>query len=140
VTNSRSTKGNSQIWRRRKCLSCSSLFTTHEIIDLSHLFVIKKSGNVERYNRIKLYSGIYGATVGSKVANREFLVDKITRETEKDLLGLKKKVIKSTEIADIVLNILRKFHTATFLRFLARNKNIETEAQMKREFSKYTKN
>lgn len=137
VTNSRLTKGNSQVWRRRKCTKCTSIFTTHEIIDLSHLLVIKKSGKAQKYSRAKLYSGIYGATISSKVPNREYTVDKITREIEGQLLALKTKEIRSEVITNIILSTLKKNHASTFLRYLAYAKNIQTEAQMKREFKKY---
>jgi transcriptional repressor NrdR len=137
VTNSRLTKKNSQVWRRRKCTQCKSIFTTHEIIDLSHLLVIKKSGKAQKFSRAKLYSGIYGATISSKVPNREYIVDKITRDVEAKLLALKTKETRSEVITDIILSTLKKNHAATFLRYLAYAKNIQTEAQMKREFKKY---
>ena len=86
VSNSRPTMNNSQIWRRRKCLKCKELFTTHEIIDLSHLVVVKKNGNKEKYSRVKLYSGIYNATVSSRPTERQKLVEKITRKVEKEIL------------------------------------------------------
>lgn len=137
VTNSRPTKDNTQIWRRRCCDSCKAIFTTHEIIDLSHLMVIKKSGKSEMFSRFKLFSGIYGATIGSKLPNRELRVEKMTREAEKEILALKEKHIQSQKIADIVLNILRHESPSTFLRFLAYNKNPKTESQILREIKKY---
>lgn len=139
VTNSRLTKGNAQVWRRRQCLRCQETFTTHEVIDLSQLVVQKKSGRTQRFSHMKLYSGIYGATIGSKTPERENHVDKITRVVEQEILALKKKSVTSDEIADIVLRILRTANTATFLRYLAYCKDTTNEAQMKREFNKYTK-
>lgn len=137
VTNSRPTKENTQIWRRRVCDNCKEIFTTHETIDLSHLVVMKKSGKSEMFSRYKLYSGIYGATIGSKLPNREVRVEKMTREAEKEILALKEKHISSNIIADIVLNILRRESPSTFLRFLAYNKNPKTEKQIVREIKKY---
>lgn len=137
VTNSRATKNNSQIWRRRRCSSCKTIFTTHEIIDLSHIVVVKKTGIPERFSRVKLYSGIYGATIGSKLPNREFIVDKITRDVERQILFLKKKRVLSTEISDIVLASLKKTSPTTFLRYLAYNKNPKTSGEILREITKY---
>src|SRR3989339_387514 len=91
VTNSRPSRGNVQIWRRRKCLNCGEIFTTHEIIDLSQLVVIKKSGKTEMFSHIKLYSGIYGATIGARLPNREKTAEKFTRDVERQILFLKKK-------------------------------------------------
>lgn len=137
VKNSRSTRKNSQIWRRRFCLNCKQTFTTHEIIDLSHLFVIKKSNKPERFSRLKLYTGIFSASRASEIPNREYFIDKIFQEVEYQILFMKKKQIKSQEITNIVLKTLRKRHTATFLRFLIYSQDIQSEAQLKKELSKY---
>ncbi len=139
VTNSRLTKNNSQVWRRRKCLRCHEPFTSHELIDLSHLMVKKKSGKIQKYSRMKLYAGIYGATISSKTPNREYIVDKITREAEQQILALKKKQISSVEIANIVMGILKHVHPRTFLRMLAYHADIRTEADMVREFNRYSR-
>jgi transcriptional repressor NrdR len=137
VTNSRPSRGNSQIWRRRKCLKCQEIFTTHEMIDLSHILVIKKSGSAERFSRMKLYSGMFYATQPSKIPAREIYVDSLTRTVEKEILSLKKKRVSSEEIAEIVLTFLRKKHTPTFLRFLTNCKDITNEVQLKRELGRY---
>lgn len=137
VVNSRASKANSQIWRRRKCLACEVVFTTHEIIDISHIIVTKRTGESEMFSRMKLYSGIFYASQSSKISHREVFIDTITRSIEQAILHLKKKKITSDEIAEITLMHLKKKHTPTFLRFLTNCKNINTEAQMKREFAKY---
>lgn len=86
---------------------------------------------------MKLYAGIYGATIGSKTSNREEVVDKITRVIEQKLLALKKKQIRSDEISEIALRTLRDMHPRTFLRMLAYN--ISSESEMIREFNRYIK-
>ena len=140
VTNSRASKGKSQIWRRRKCLSCREVFTTHEIIDLSHVVVTKKSGIAEMFSRMKLYSGIFYASQASKIPKREVFIDSITRGIEKDILSLKKKKVTSEELTVIVLVNLKKKHIPTFLRFLTNCRDISTEKHMKRELSRYLTN
>ena len=136
VTNSRPTRHNSQIWRRRICLHCQQIFTTHEIVDLSQVVVVKKSGKPEMFSRFKLYSGIHGAML-HKTPNRELISENLTREIEREILFLKRKKISTTEIADIVLKKLRKSHTSTFMRFLAYCKDIKSDVQMQRELQKY---
>ncbi|KKR83799.1 MAG: Transcriptional repressor NrdR [Candidatus Daviesbacteria bacterium GW2011_GWA1_41_61] len=137
IVNTRPTYANSAVWRRRRCLNCGTIFTTHEVADLSHLVVIKKSGKSEMFSHIKLYSGIYRAAVGFKGGSKEKLVDKITREIEKEIVSLKTKKITSEQIGEIVLNKLRVAQSGTFLRFLAYYKDITNEAQLKRELTKY---
>lgn len=128
---------NSQVWRRRKCLSCKEVFTTHEVVDLSHLIVVKKSGKKEKYSRVKLYSGIYNATVSSRPNERQKLVERITRKVELEILKLKSKVINSENIGEIVLNVLKTYSPGAFLAFLTYYKNITTQGQIKREIKKY---
>lgn len=137
VTNSRSTKSDSQTWRRRRCQKCESLFTTHEVIDLSHLVVIKKSGKREKFIRAKLYSGIYGAAIGYRGQNKEKIIEGITQDLESQILSLKKKEINSAEIADLVLKKLLIVHAGTFLRFLAYCRDIRTKADIVKELSRY---
>lgn len=136
VTNSRPTRQNSQIWRRRRCWHCKALFTTHEIIDLSHLVVIKKSCLPEMYNHMKLYTGLFRASV-SKTPNRLVKVNRATSEVERDILFLKKKRVSSAEIGHLVLNRLRDIDIGMFLRFLAYHKDIGNKAQMEKEIKKY---
>lgn len=139
VTNSRLTRGNTQIWRRRRCLKCKEAFTSHELIDLSHLIVTKKSGKAQRFNRLKVYSGIYNATIGFDMTHRVELVQRVSNKVERVILGLRRKAITSDEIADIVLHELRRENAQTFLRFLAYTKDVSTETEMIREFNRYTK-
>lgn len=61
TTNSRKTRRNNQVWRRRQCGSCRRLFSTREYIDLSDLVVIKPSGKPERYSRAQLTSSLLKA-------------------------------------------------------------------------------
>jgi len=139
VTNSRPTKNHTQIWRRRLCHSCLATFTTHEIIDLSHLIVIKKSGRKEKFSRAKLFSGIYGAAVGFKGPDKEKFVESTTNSLGTEILALKKKEILSSDIADLVLRKLLTTNTGTFLRFIAYCKNITTPKQAKTELARYLK-
>jgi len=58
VLDSRTAKDGSAIRRRRECLKCSYRFTTHEEIDRDELFVVKRDGRREAFNREKLEKSI----------------------------------------------------------------------------------
>ena len=122
VVNSRPTMNSSQIWRRRKCLTCQEVFTTYERMNLSHLTVVKKSGKRQKFKREKLFSGIYHSAIDKKNADRgevsEF-TSSILLQIEQEILKLKKKEIETREITNIVLEILKKKSPDTFLRYLA---------------------
>ena len=44
--------------RRRECLKCKKRFTTYEKIGKGDLYIIKKDGNREKFEREKLEKGI----------------------------------------------------------------------------------
>lgn len=135
VFNSRATHFGSQIWRRRRCLSCHESFTTYEAADISFLKVVKKTGQKQRYSRAKLYSGVYGAFLS--IPHKETTVDAVTDTIEAKLLDTKQRELSSQDIAHIVLTTLKHFNMAAFLRYLAYQTDLTSDAQLKLELKKY---
>lgn len=117
-------------------MKCKESFTTYEAPDLSFLKVVKKSGKKERYSRAKLYSGIYGAFLSIKA--KETTVDGVTDTVEAKLLDSKKRELTSQQIAEVVLKTLKHFNTAAFVRFLAYQSDLSSDAQLKAELKKYS--
>ena len=54
VLDSRSSREGAAIRRRRECLKCGFRFTTHEEIDRDGLYVVKRDGRRELFQREKL--------------------------------------------------------------------------------------
>jgi transcriptional repressor NrdR len=135
VYNSRTTKFGTQIWRRRRCANCHESFTTYEAPDLGFLKVVKKNGKKQRYSRAKLYSGIYGAFLS--IPAKETTVDAVTDTIEAKLLDTKQRELSSSDIARITLTTLKHFNTAAFVRFLAYQTHLASDAQLKKELKKY---
>lgn len=136
VYNSRTTRFDTQIWRRRRCQNCHESFTTYEAADLGFLKVLKNSGKKQRYSRAKLYSGVYGAFLS--IPSKETTVDAVTDTIESKILDTRKSEITSSEVAKIVLATLNHFNTAAFLRYLAYQTDLASNAQLKKELKKYT--
>lgn len=59
VINSRPQKRLNHIWRRRKCSSCTSIFTTSEAPELDSSLLVQKSTTLEPFSRDKLFLSIY---------------------------------------------------------------------------------
>ena len=136
VYNTRTTKAATQLWRRRRCLSCHESFTTYEAPDLGFLKVIKQhSQKPQRFSRAKLYNSLYGAFQGAPT--KQDTVDAITDTIEAKVLDLKQSEVNSRDIARIVLITLKHFHTAAFLRYLSYQTELANDAQLKRELKKY---
>ena len=58
VLDSRSSKEGATIRRRRECLKCGFRFTTHEEIDRDDMFVVKRDGRRELFQREKLEKSV----------------------------------------------------------------------------------
>jgi transcriptional repressor NrdR len=60
VINSRRQHRSNQVWRRRQCPKCGSIFTTREAIDLAKSLVVEDAfGKLTPFTREKLFLSIY---------------------------------------------------------------------------------
>jgi transcriptional repressor NrdR len=135
IYNTRTTRFGTQTWRRRRCLNCHEAFTTYESPDLGFVKVLKKAGLKQRYSRAKLYSGISGAFLS--IPQKESTVDAVTETVEAKILDRMQREVSSSEIARIVLSTLKHFNTAAFVRYLAYQTDLASDAHLARELKKY---
>jgi len=114
VIDSRPTE-NSSIRRRRECLDCGRRFTTYEIIDTIPIYVIKKDGKREIYDRNKLMSGMIKACYKRPVtdAQLEAAADEIEAEMQNSL----KSEYPSAEVGSLVMDKLRELDEVSYVRF-----------------------
>ena len=54
VVDSRPADEGARIRRRRECLSCGKRFTTYEMIESMPLYVVKRDGTRQAFDRMKL--------------------------------------------------------------------------------------
>ena len=112
VTNKRDI--NDATRRRRECLKCCRRFTTYERTESPELFVVKKDGRREAYNRDKLLLGIVKACEKRAVSHER--VEKAVNEIE-EKLRKKGKEVKSSMIGELVMKALKKLDKVAYIRF-----------------------
>ena len=62
VINSRPQKRLNQVWRRRQCLSCQTVFTSEESVNYGASWVIKvKNSGLQPFSRDKLFLSLYNS-------------------------------------------------------------------------------
>ena len=103
------------IRRRRSCSSCGKRFTTYERIENVNLYVIKKDGTREQFDRDKLKKGVLTSTQKTRVSVDE--VEKIVSGIERELLNAESVEIPSNRIGDMVANRLKKIDKVAYIRF-----------------------
>jgi len=112
VVDSRVTDENS-IRRRRECLKCDRRFTTYEQIEPKPMYVVKKDGSREKFDREKLKRGIM------KACERRPIPIQVL---EKQIEGIERQIqdkreIKSSVIGELVMERLRKLDEVAYIRF-----------------------
>ena len=115
VLESRVVEEGGAIRRRRECERCRKRFTTYEKIKKSVLWVIKKDGKREPFEREKVKRGILRAIEKRPVSLQ--LVDDIVGRVEQEMLRCEKEEVSSNTIGRSVLKKLRNVDRVAWLRF-----------------------
>jgi len=115
VVNSRSARKGASIRRRRECLDCTRRFTTHETIEDIPLYVIKKGGVREEFDRQKIIKGMMRACEKRNIPYER--IEEIVNNIEKSLYNEMSKEVNSKDIGEMVLKRLRELDEIAFVRF-----------------------
>ena len=115
VLESRVAEDGESIRRRRECGKCSKRFTTYERVEGVDLYVLKKDGVVEPFDRAKIRRGLVKATWKRPVDMED--IDEIVDEVEKKLRMRKATTVKSWEIGKMVITRLKKLDPLGYLLF-----------------------
>ncbi|HEY1770394.1 MAG TPA: transcriptional regulator NrdR [Chthoniobacterales bacterium] len=114
VIDSRQSRDNTSIRRRRVCLVCSFRYTTYEQVERSHLRVVKRDRTHEAFDRRELSNSIAKACEKRPIGlvRLEETVEEIVHEIETG--GSE---ISSTAIGEKVLAKLRDLDEVAYLRY-----------------------
>lgn len=115
VLESRVSEDGNSIRRRRECPKCKKRFTTQEKVKDSVLWVIKKDGRRELFDKEKIKRGIVRALEKRPVGLN--VVDEIVGDIESEMLREEKEEIPTTVIGKAVLRRLKKIDRVAWLRF-----------------------
>ena len=112
VIDSRPVEEGNSIKRRRECQACQKRFTTYEFIETVQIFVVKKNGSKELFDRNKLLGGLLKACQKRPV-NAEEIVAEIENELHNSLAN----DITTQEIGEMVMNKLKQRDEVAYVRF-----------------------
>lgn len=119
VINSRLKRRYNATWRRRKCHTCHSVITTHEIIDLSTALVVMSPDRpLEPFLREKLLISIY-----SSLKHRKTAVEDAASLTATVIANVMSEVkdaqVSTHEIAVKVGMVLKRFDKVAATHYIA---------------------
>ena len=114
VLDSRVTSDGS-IRRRRECSECGYRFTTYETVEDRNIYVIKKDGTIQEYDKEKLEKGILTALHKRRVSPKN--IQKLINDIDKDIISREQHEISVKEIGEIILEHLKKYDQVAYIRF-----------------------
>jgi transcriptional repressor NrdR len=123
VLESRVVEDGKAIRRRRECEKCRKRFTSYERVRETFLWVIKKEGSREPFEKEKLKRGILRAIHKRPVSLGS--VDEIVEQVEREMLNKKEEEVSSRAIGGAVLRRLGRIDKVAWLRFASVYLNFE---------------
>jgi transcriptional repressor NrdR len=135
VIDSRDTDEKS-VRRRRECEDCGHRFTTYERVDPVKLSVLKRSGEIESFDKGKIIRGIAVAANG-RISNEE--IEEIVDDMEQKFAESGENVVPTRKIGNLVISKLKKKDEISYLRFASVYKNFQGIDSFEEELEKLKK-
>jgi transcriptional repressor NrdR len=117
--------------RRRKCANCGARFTTYERLQPRNIFIVKKDGRREEYERDKLYAGIRKACEKRPLPTGA--IDKLVDSIEAEIYKMGKAEVLSSSIGDLVMQGLEKLDHIAYIRFASIYREFTDISELKQE-------
>ncbi|HME82148.1 MAG TPA: transcriptional regulator NrdR [Candidatus Eremiobacteraceae bacterium] len=101
--------------RRRECQSCRHRFTTYERTEAARLFIVKKDGRREPYNRDKVLAGLRRACEKRPISESQ--MQEIADNVERELYARGESEVPSGTVGELVMSALRTLDKVAYIRF-----------------------
>ncbi len=123
VVDSRASREGRAVRRRRECLSCGRRYTTYEYIEERPLQVVKRSGELEPYDRRKLITSIQVAAAKRPIAPSD--IDDIVEDIERALDQSDATEVESRKLGEMVMERLKVRDHIAYVRFASVYRNFQ---------------
>ena len=131
VVDSRSSDDGSTIRRRRECLGCRRRYTTYERIEEVSLVVVKRSGDREPFDRVKIVVGLRAAAKSRPLSDDQ--LEAVAADVDDQLRLAGAGDVPSEQVGLLVLDQLRDLDQVAYLRFASVYKGFDAAADFERE-------
>ncbi len=115
VVDSRGSRDNKAIRRRRECLSCGQRYTTYEYVEMAPLTIVKNDGRREPYDRQKMLAGIKTACKKRPVAAEA--IEQIVDHIENQIQIVAEGEIPSSTLGELAMRQLHQVDEVAYIRF-----------------------
>lgn len=115
VLDSRPTEDDRSIRRRRECLKCQKRFTTYETVENIPVYVVKKDGKREPFDKRKVMTGILRSCEKRPISIQQ--IENVVDDIEKQVYNTMKQEIPSEYIGELVMQALKEIDDVAYVRF-----------------------
>ena len=126
--------GKGAIRRRRECLLCAQRFTTFARTEETPLFVIKKDGSRQRFDRAKLLAGLVRACTKRPVSAAE--LERAAAAIEYGLRNGVREEVPTQAIGDEALAVLHELDRVAYVRFASIYRDFQDVEEFERELAR----
>jgi transcriptional repressor NrdR len=137
VIDSRTSDDGGTIRRRRECVGCHRRFTTYERIEEVPVVVVKRSGEREPFDRMKIVVGLRAAAKSRPMSDDQ--LEAIAADVDDQLRLAGAGDVPSERIGMLVLDHLRELDHVAYMRFASVYKGFDDAADFEREITLLTK-
>lgn len=131
VIDSRAAEEGSAVRRRRECLECEKRFTTYEHVEEPTLYVIKKDGRRERFDRDKIKRGLITACTKRPVPVQK--LDGTVARIEQELYDKFDREVRTKTIGDLIMRELKHIDHVAYVRFASVYREFKDASEFMRE-------
>lgn len=137
VVESRDAEDGSAVRRRRECGSCRKRFTTYERVTSAPIYVRKRDGAVEPFDRTKVLRGVVTACRQRPVSPAE--IEKLVDAVEREIRTMESTEVASSDVGEAVARRLKDLDKVAFIRFVSVYKRFDDIDQFVREIQAFDK-
>ncbi|MDQ4144552.1 MAG: transcriptional regulator NrdR [Actinomycetota bacterium] len=131
VVDSRLADEGRAIRRRRECLNCNRRYTTFERAEEVSLFVVKRNGDEELFERAKVVEGLRRACKNRPVSQAS--IEELAEDVEDAMRALGGRPVSTADVGREVLERLRDLDEVAYLRFASVYKDFQELDDFERE-------
>jgi transcriptional repressor NrdR len=131
VLETRTGKNNTSIRRRRQCLECDYRFTTIEEVYREDLYVVKRDGTREEFDRMKMITGIHKAIEKRPIEAEQIrimildIMDRLEKEYDSE--------VPTRVIGEMIMERLKSIDQIAYVRFASIYKDFRDIAEFAQE-------
>jgi transcriptional repressor NrdR len=126
--------GTGAIRRRRECLLCGQRFTTFERTEESPLYVIKRDGSRQPFDRVKLMAGLLRACTKRPVSLEQ--LERAVTTIEAGLRNGVRDEVRSEAIGDEALDVLHELDRVAYVRFASIYRDFQDVEEFAQELAR----